>query len=112
LYSNQLIKRFTAGLMLLLFALSVTPKQLLHYAITGHKHNYAKSGEPVNFKASKNNFQCNWDEQVVESPFTDEPDFQLPQPPTFFSSHINHYILSTYSAELFFSALRGPPILV
>ena len=95
--------------MLLLFALSITPKQIIHTAITGHKHSYVKSEADQNVKQSKNNYQCNWDQQAVESPFLDEPDFQVPQPPVFFSFHIKHYIQSYYSAELIFSSLRGPP---
>jgi hypothetical protein len=97
--------------MLLLFALSVTPKQLLHDAITGHKHGYVKSGEPVNYKTSKNNFQCNCLNDVLVSPFTDQPDLQLNYPIIAHSSHINYYLLSYYSAERFFSSLRGPPFL-
>lgn len=95
--------------MLLLFALSITPKQLLHDVITGHKHDYTRPGEPENFEAAKNNFQCNWHEQTVESPFTIQPDFQLPQPPVFFSFPVNQYTFSYHSTALFFSSLRGPP---
>jgi hypothetical protein len=96
--------------MLLLFALSITPKQILHNVITGHKHNYIKFEGAENVKASKNNFQCNWPEQLVESPFTDQPGFRLQQPALVYASYINHYTLRYYATELFFSSLRGPPI--
>jgi len=96
--------------MLLLFALSVTPKQLLHDAITGHKHCYTMAGGGKHFQGSKNNFQCNWQEQLVESPFTDQPGFQLPQPPVNYSSHTDYYTPGHYSTEIFFSSLRGPPV--
>ena len=108
---NKTIQRLTAVIMLFLFALSVTPKQLLHDAITGHKHSYAKSGQFVNFQSSKNNFQCNWHNDAVESPFTDQPGFQLTYPVIIHSSHINYYTASYYSTECFFSSLRGPPSL-
>jgi hypothetical protein len=97
--------------LLLLFAISVTPKQLFHDVITGHNHTYSKSDGTVKFQASKTNFQCNWHNDVVESPFTGQPDFQVNHLVLAHSSHTNCYILSHYSAELFFSSLRGPPSL-
>jgi hypothetical protein len=95
--------------MLLLFALTSIPKQILHDTITGHKHDYSKSGEHVNVRAAKNNFQCNWQEQVVESPFTDQPVFRLSVPVFVFSSYNNLYTHSYHSTEISFSSLRGPP---
>jgi hypothetical protein len=95
--------------MLLLFALSITPKQLLHDVITGHKHSSSKLETDANYQASKNNFKCNWQNQIVESPFTDQPHFQLDHPVITYSSHINYYTLNYRSAGHFFSSLRGPP---
>lgn len=95
--------------MLLLFALSILPKQLLHDVITGHKHTDSKFQDQTNYQASKNSFQCNWHHQIVESPFTDQPDFELQQPVISYSSYINHYTLSYHSADHLFSSLRGPP---
>jgi len=109
MYKNRVIRDLTAGTMLMLFALSITPKQLLHYVITGHKHSYLNSGGTENLHATKNNFQCNWNDQLIVSPFTDEPDFQLPQPVLFYASYSNHYTLNYFSSEVFFSSLRGPP---
>ena len=93
----------------MLFALSITPKQLLHYVITGHKHSYVKSGGTESLQTAKNNFQCNWDDHVIVSPFTDQPGFRLPQPLLVYTSYVNHYTLNYYSTEFFFSSLRGPP---
>ncbi|MEI9911183.1 MAG: hypothetical protein WDO71_16850 [Bacteroidota bacterium] len=105
----QIIKKLAAGLMLLLFALSITPKQLLHDVITGHTHNYAKFEKHSNFQASSNNIQCNWHNQLVESPFTDQPDFQLDHPAVVHSSPALYYTLHDYFTDRFFSSLRGPP---
>jgi hypothetical protein len=95
--------------MLLLFTLSITPRQWLHDAITGHKHSYAGFGKETGFQTSKANFQCNWDHQLVESPFTMQPDFQLTHPAISHSARITFYTLSEYSAQLTHSSLRGPP---
>jgi hypothetical protein len=94
--------------MLLLFALSITPKQWLHDAITGHKHFSTSSGHEK-IQSAKNNFQCNWHEQLVESPFINEPDFQLGHPVIIHASYTLYYTFNYYSPERFFSSLRGPP---
>jgi hypothetical protein len=97
--------------MLLLFAISVAPKQLLHDLITGHKHTYSVFNTGNQLQAPAKNFNCNWHNESVESPFTYQPDFQLDHPAIAHSPHINFYILNYYSAERFFSSLRGPPSL-
>ena len=95
--------------MFLLFALSITPKELLHDVITGHKHSYIKISDHENLRASKNNFQCNWNHQIVESPFVDEPGFLLQAPSIVYTSSINHFSQGYNSANFLFSSLRGPP---
>jgi hypothetical protein len=109
MYKNRVIRNLTAGAMLVLFALSITPKQFLHNVITGHKHSYLKSGGTQNLQAAKNNFQCNWNEELIISPFLDEPDLTLPQPVLVYASYTTHYTLNYFSTEVFFSSLRGPP---
>jgi hypothetical protein len=98
--------------MLLLFTLSIIPKQWLHDAVTGHKHSYAGHGKGTDIRTSKSGFQCNWDHQLVESPFTAQPDFQFEHPAIIHSSRVNHYTLSEYSAQRTHSSLRGPPAVV
>ena len=112
MYKNQLIRRFIAGGMLLLFAISVTPKQLFHDVITGHKHSYLKYEGAVNFHSPTNNFQCNWHNDAVESPFTEQPGFTFTDPLPLYSSYFNSNTCSYYSADHFFSPLRGPPSLI
>ena len=94
--------------MLFLFVLSVTPKQLLHDVITGHKHSVINY-DVVNFQAAKNNFQCNWHNDAVESPFTDQPAFQFDYSRSFFISYDDFYTQGFCYTEDFTFALRGPP---
>jgi len=94
--------------MLFLFALSVTPKQLLHDVITGHKHSPVKY-DVVNIQAAKNNFQCHWHNDAVESPFTDQPAFQFDHSLSYFIFYNNFYTQGYYSTEDFTFVLRGPP---
>ena len=111
MYDNRVIRNLTAGTMLMLFALSITPNHLLHYFITGHKHSYLKSAGTEKLQATNNNFQCNWNEQLVVSPFMGEPDFRLPQPVLVYASFTTHYTLNYFSTEVFFYSLRGPPVI-
>jgi hypothetical protein len=95
--------------MLLLFAVSITPKQLLHDAITGHKHNYKKFTGTPDFQTSKKGFQCNWNNDVIESPFTFRAEIQLEQPVFVYNLYFNLYTSGYHSTELFFNTFRGPP---
>jgi hypothetical protein len=95
--------------MLLLFAFSIAPKQLLHDAITGHKHQYIKYDGDINIHSSNSSFQCNWSNDAIESPFANQPAFHLDHPAITYSSQFSIYILSFYSTHHFFSSLRGPP---
>jgi hypothetical protein len=95
--------------MLLLFAISVAPKQLLHDVITGHKHSYTALTSENNFQVPSKNFNCNWHNQLIESPFTYQPDFQIDYPVIAYSSCTNHYTSGYYSTEILLSSLRGPP---
>ncbi|SRR5258706_14563379 len=109
MYKNLAIRNSAAGAMLLLFTVSITPKQFFHDLITRHKHSFVKFDGNLNLQAAKKNFQCNWHDQPVKSSFTDQHGFRLPQPIILFTSYINRYSLNLYSRELFFSSLRAPP---
>ena len=78
MHFNKTIRRITAGInMLLLFALSVTSKQLLHDTITGHKHSHVKFNGAINYQASKNSFICSWQDDAVESPIYRSAGFSI-----------------------------------
>src|SRR5689334_14884 len=111
LYSKLIIRKFTAGLMLLLFALSITPKQLLHDTLTGHKHSYQTENHDANVKSSKPGFNCNWNHDLLESPFTGEPAMRLDHPITAGTALYIDYRVSYHSTLQYYSSLRGPPCL-
>jgi hypothetical protein len=92
--------------MLMVFALSITPKQLLHDVITKHKHYVTYD---VNANIGKQKFQCNWHEQPVVSPFIDQPIFLVSIPVIAHFSYTHHFKPGYSSAQRLFSSLRGPP---
>jgi hypothetical protein len=104
------IKNIVACFLLSLFAISITPKQLLHDAVTGHRHSYAKFERFTNFQSSKNNFQCGWHNQVIESPFTVHQDIQLVNPLIGYPAYTISFNTAFVSTEINYSSLRGPPV--
>ncbi|HTL09579.1 MAG TPA: hypothetical protein VL307_15010 [Chitinophagaceae bacterium] len=102
----------TAGILLLLFAFSITPKQLLHDALARHKDAVAsgkRNGQAL-FNAA--GFVCKCDNLVAESPFTAATEHFV-----FFPLQAKRVKRQTalhtfYSKQLFFFELRGPPILL
>ncbi|HMH23769.1 MAG TPA: hypothetical protein VK563_18415 [Puia sp.] len=108
----MIIRRFSAGLLLLLFLLGNTPKKTLHDLFAHHKDLSGRSGgEASKAQVGNKGFSCNCESQVVESPFTQViTHLELIVPsvnrPEKFSTIGNawHRLPSSYAG------LRGPPI--
>ncbi|MBL7744101.1 MAG: hypothetical protein JNN00_11550 [Chitinophagaceae bacterium] len=107
--ANQLIRSLAAGLMLLLFAISIAPKLWLHDFFSGHKHSYAQDSSEHQLRDSKSSIQCNWDRQLIDSPFTGEPSINIEHPLVVHFSPLAHYTFSVYTTAASHTSLRGPP---
>lgn len=95
-------------LLLLLFALSITPKKILHNLIVHHEddisyHTVATPG------FVKSGFHCDTDNNVAESPFTSGDPVAIPKPPVEFVSFNDAVNGSLHSTTAFHFSLRGPP---
>lgn len=105
-----IIRQLLAGLLLILFAFSITPRQALHDWLADHEdsgHPHCSYGDITHFGAY--GFHCNCDNLVAESPFTSQADvFEFRQLPVFAGT--TGFISHRFYAEtpVFFS-LRGPP---
>ncbi|HZE83461.1 MAG TPA: hypothetical protein VE035_04090 [Puia sp.] len=108
---HLIIRRFLAGLLLLLFTFGTTPKKILHDLFAHHKDMSARTGGNIRTAQLINSgFSCNCESQVVESPFTEAltplelilPSFTWPEKFSRIDT-ISHWALVPYSA------LRGPP---
>jgi hypothetical protein len=95
--------------MLSLFAISITPKQLLHDILTGHKHQLTKQSAELQVQQSKTSFHCEWNQQDIESPFSPAPVILLEAPAFLPISHIVYFIPGFHSSGIEYSSLRGPP---
>jgi len=105
---HPILRRSLAGILLVLFALSIMPKKVLHDLIVSHKDgvNTTKSVTP---QVGKAGFNCDCQNLVTESPFIADgqqidlsfhPDYSIE--PCTFSSQV-------YTTALLFYSLRGPP---
>jgi hypothetical protein len=109
LAQKTIIRQLLAGVLLLVFTFSVTPKKFLHDAIANHKDKPELATNGNEPQLSYAGFMCKCDNLVAESPFTDEPiyfDFAAVKP---VSVQKDTTLYHFYSSTFFFFELRGPP---
>jgi hypothetical protein len=103
------IRNILAGLMVLLFGLSITPKITLHDLVANHKDKPYRVNDSKNKQIDVSGFHCYCDNLVVESPFLDECAAlhiaSITVPRRTFSSAARPF----YFTSRFYFALRGPP---
>jgi hypothetical protein len=103
------IRFITGGLLLLVFAFSITPKVVLHNVFANHKDVRYPSGEKET-QVNKSGFYCDTENQVVEIPYLEHYSFVVDRiiGVTFqaFQSRKGHQFLSF---TCFITGLRGPP---
>jgi hypothetical protein len=107
---SGVIRNALAGLMVLLFAFSITPKILLHDLIADHKDRPIGTIDSKTRQFDASGYHCHCDDLVVESPFLDDC-FSLhikpiadPGSQYCVSDHLFHF------TPRFYFALRGPPV--
>ena len=109
LNKHPIIRSISAVFILLVMALSITPKIVLHDWFADHQDVPVKKAHNEQAQVSKQLFNCNCDNIVAESPFTDSDiDFtiELFSPLTIQQELIP---VSIYSSAPSFFSLRGPP---
>jgi len=111
MYNNLTIRRFFAGLLLLLFAFGSTPKKTLHDIFADHTDLSARrTGDTHSAQLIGKGFSCDCESLVVEFPYTQSRGIQELVAPSFSwpvrSSEIR---ISFHQVLLRCSGLRGPP---
>lgn len=96
-----------SALLLLLFALSITPKKILHDLIVHHEDDISYHTATPGF--IKSGYHCDTDNNVAESPFTSGDPVTIPKPPVEFISFNDAVNSSLHSITAFYFTLRGPP---
>ena len=69
LRDSYIIRKFITASLLMVFAVAIAPKQLLHDAIATHKHSYTSPSKETKFTQS--GFVCDCENLVAESVFLD-----------------------------------------
>ncbi|MEO5967234.1 MAG: hypothetical protein ABIP68_00930 [Ferruginibacter sp.] len=107
-FTNSYIRSFFALLLIIIFALSNTPKQQLHNLFAGHTDisTNHKSSE-LNF--SKAEFHCQCDNLVVIAPFLGSSYYTLPSAVKYFSTFVSAKKSELPLYQKIYFELRGPP---
>ncbi len=109
---SKIIQKVISGLLIFLFALSITPKSVLHDLIANHRDTSSVSSNVKGYQVSKAGFNCHFENLVVESPFiTSSPAIECSGPFSF-SILQNDITENFFTQYYFFSELRGPPALM
>jgi len=98
--------------MLVLFALSITPKIAVHALVAHHKDSHLVVSHDKTDQINKAGFHCQVDNLVVELPYLSYPiSIPLVIPVSFrtYQIRIDHPF---YSSNHFIFRLRGPPVTV
>jgi hypothetical protein len=110
LLNNLTIQRALSGFLLVLFAVSITPKLFLHDLLASHKDNHIRS-TCFNAQVAKAEFDCDCDNSVTESPYeytgSTIPEFIIP---VVFLTHQYTIIPFLHSETGYVKGLRGPPV--
>jgi hypothetical protein len=107
---SPIIRRFFAGLLLLLFAFSNTPKKTLHDFFANHKDVPVRSTGSKMVQFSQSGFNCHCEDLVVELPFISSmPPLELTTPAP--SRPVAYPAIRTafFPAPPRYFELRGPP---
>jgi hypothetical protein len=103
------IKTIVAGLLLIVFAFSITPKRFLHNLFAKHIDSGNKTNDNTQYQLKVSGYNCDTDNLVTESAFDHDPcSFEFPVLCTY-SSYIVR-IISFTSVPGIYSLLRGPPV--
>lgn len=110
IFQHPILRRSLSGILLVLFAFSITPKKTLHDWIVCHTDGVSitKSAEA---QVAKAGFNCSYQNLVAESPFIADSqplDVALHQEYAITSAAIFSRI---HAIDLFFRSLRGPPVI-
>ncbi len=103
------IKRVLAGVLLFVFALSITPKRFLHNVFAKHIDSGNKKTDNTPYQLNLSGYNCDDDNLVAQSAFdAHQSSFEF----ALFSAYSGYIFsnISFSSSQKIFSSLRGPPV--
>ncbi|MBL7734620.1 MAG: hypothetical protein JNL51_04120 [Chitinophagaceae bacterium] len=109
MHKRAIIKYFSCSLLILAFAVAVTPKIVLHDLAARHTDIFIKLNDVHTDQINKSVFQCALDNLVAESPFVDDGYTVQLSIPLLFSVVEDSFSASRYLHDCPIFGLRGPP---
>ncbi len=109
LLQKPIIRQLLAGVLLLVFSFSITPKKFLHDAIANHKDKLIVASPGNDKQVTHTGFVCKCDNLVAESPFTNNVQLFDIAAVHVFSVQQSSPLYHFYSSPVFLFQLRGPP---
>jgi hypothetical protein len=111
LKQQTLIQKIIAFVLLIVFAVSITPKTYFHDAIAHHKDVVScHHPEPGSSCVHNQPFNCHFDDLVVRAPFVIESDQFAIIFPIEYVNKQDAYLSSCSQSSASEKANRGPPV--
>jgi hypothetical protein len=111
--ARSIIRSLLAGLLLVVFAFSITPRQALHNWLADHEdttHPHCDYGDVTHY--GNYGFHCECDNLVAESPFTSQEDIIEYHSLPVFAGRRGFIAHCFYAEAPGVFSLRGPPAAV
>jgi hypothetical protein len=102
------IYRVRALLILLVFSISLLPRQVVHNFVTSHKH-VRHTGVPGEAQLSAETFNCTAGSLFVQQTYDGPAAIGKPECPQTFLTQQLSFLLSIVSNGTTYVSLRGPP---
>lgn len=112
MHKRPIIKYFLSSLLILVFAVAVTPKIVLHDLAAHHTDTFIKLSDVHADQINKSVFQCALDHLVAESPFIDDGCPIELSVPLFSFIDASAFFQTSYFSEHLIFGLRGPPAFI
>jgi hypothetical protein len=108
---QPIIRRLLAGLLLVLFAFSGTPKRFLHDLVAHHKDTRSKFSPGAHAGVQQSFYNCHTEDLVVESPFMEGTSTPALHVPVTYTGGLIEMTARLYAFFPVLYSLRGPPAL-
>ena len=95
--------------MLVLFALSGTPKKFLHDLVASHRDSRSKFASSTQAGLQQSIYSCHIEDLVVEAPFIATATAGLPPAPRVYTGGFVEMTARLHAFFPVFYSLRGPP---
>lgn len=109
-FRKQQILSRVAILLLVLFAVAITPRQFLHDLCKNHKHASVKHTHDDQTQLNESDYYCGYNIPVTTSPALFEPFYEFDFKCEFVSINSASPEQNLLKQTLVYTLLRGPPV--